>query len=304
MSGRGNTVKVSILFWFVLFFVAGGNGWGSETRMFLDQVGRSVRVPVQPQRIVALIPSLTEIVFALERGNLLVGATKYANEPPAASSLPRVGTYLHLDVERIVALQPDLCLGVRDGNPEHLIRKIERLGIPVVAFDPQTLPEIMESVTLLGDLLHAEQRAREITAEMEAKIAAVDRMVGQTGHRPAVFFQIDAAPMVSAGSGTFIDRLITRAGGRNLAAGDASYPRFSWEDILAMRPEVVIIASMAGGYSEAQLKDAWNRWPDIPAVQNNQVYVVDASLFDRPVPRLADGLVTLARLFQSAAAGQ
>jgi len=262
-----------------------------------DQVGRMVPVPVHPRRIVSLIPSLTEIVYALERGGLLVGATKYAKEPPAAAELPRVGTYLHLDVERIVALKPDLCLGVRDGNPEHLISRIETMGIPVFALDPRTLPEIVESVVMLGELLDARQKAAQIAGEMEAKIAAVDDRVRQVANRPGVFFLIDASPMVSAGSGTFIDRVITRAGGRNLAAGPVSYPRFSWEDILALQPEVVIIASMAGGYTEKQLKAEWQKWPGIPAVQNNRIHVVDASLFDRPVPRLIDGLVELTDIF-------
>lgn len=267
-----------------------------ETRLLEDQVGRTVRVPAQPRRIISLIPSLTEIVFDLGRGGLLVGATMYADEPPAAAALPRVGSYLHLDIERIVALGPDLCLAVRDGNPEHMIRRIEDMGIPVFALDPRTLPEIIESVMLLGDLLHAPERAAEIAREMEGKMGDVERKVKAAAKRPAVFFQIDAAPMVSAGSGTFIDTLITAAGGRNLAAGSAGYPRYSWEDILTMRPEVVIIASMAGGYTEEELRGEWLRWPEIPAVRDNRVHVVDAALFDRPVPRLADGLVRLARL--------
>lgn len=272
-------------------------GKAGEMRLVEDQIGREVLVPVQPRRVVALIPSLTEIVFDLGKGDTLVGVTQYAKEPPAAAQLPRVGSYLHLDVERIVALQPDLCLAVRDGNPQHLVERVAKLNIPVYVLDPRTLPEIIESVHLLGDLLGAKDRALEISQKMERKIAGVDRKVSRVGDRPGVFFQIDAAPMVSAGSGTFIDRLIERAGGRNLAAGPTSYPRYSWEDILVMQPEVVIIASMAGGYTEEQLKDEWRKWPYIPAVRHNRVFVVDASLFDRPVPRLADGLVTLANLF-------
>lgn len=268
----------------------------SAPRLLQDQVGRNVTVPERPRRVIALIPSLTEIVYALGQGDLLVGATEFANEPPAAAKLPRVGSYLHLDIERIVALRPDLCLASRDGNPEHLVRRIEELGIPVFALDPRTLPEISDSVTLLGELLDARPQAAAITRGMAAKMAAVDRLVKNTGKRPGVFFQIDASPLISAGRDTFIDRLIIGAGGRNLAGNRVSYPRFSWEDILALQPEVVIIASMAGGYSAEQLKAEWTKWPDIPAVKNGRVHVVDASLFDRPVPRLADGLVELAKL--------
>ena len=278
--------------------------FAGETRVVTDQVGRSVRVPAHPQRVVSLIPSLTEIAFELGRGDVLVGATQYAKEPPAAAELPRVGSYLHLDVERIVALRPDLCIGVRDGNPEHLIQRIEKMNIPVYAFDPQTLPEIIESVRLLGELLGARDKAEEIAATMERKMSSVAERVERIENRPGVFFLIDASPMVSAGSGTFIDRLIVMAGGRNLAAGKTSYPRYSWEDILVLKPEIVIIASMAGGYSEKQLKDAWRKWPGIPAVENDRLYVVDANLFDRPLPRLADGLVELVNIFHPGDAGQ
>lgn len=268
----------------------------AETQVMQDQIGRTVTVPVNPKRIVALIPSLTEIVFELGRGDLMVGATQYAKEPPQAADLPRVGSYLHLDIERIVALQPDLCLAVQDGNPEHLVNRIEKLGIPVFAFDSQNFTDIEKSIKVMGNLLHAEKQATEIINAMQAKVAKVNQRTQKKQFRPGVFFQIDANPMVSAGKDTFIDQLITMAGGRNLAAGRGTYPRYSWEDILVLQPEVVIIASMAGGYTKEQLKNAWLKWPQIPAVKNGRVHVVDANLFDRPVPRLADGLVALAEL--------
>lgn len=302
-------MKRAIHILLIIVLVLAGSAWtgtgrAAGSRLLVDQVGRSISVPARPERIVSLMPSLTEIVFDLQRGDLLVGATQFATEPEAAGALPRVGSYLHLDIERIAALRPDLCLAARDGNPAHMIRRIEELGIPVFALDPRTLPEIVESVLLLGDLLHARQRAAKIVREMEEKMAVVAERVNASADRPSVFFQIDAAPMISAGSGTFIDTLISAAGGRNLAGSAAGYPRFSWEDILTMGPEVVIIASMAGGYTEEELLGQWLRWPEIPAVRNGRVHVVDADLFDRPVPRLADGLVRLAALLHPKTAGQ
>ncbi len=277
-----------------------GTARAAGIRVLEDQTGRRVEVPVRPRRIVSLIPSLTEIVYTLDRGDLLVGATRYATEPAAAARLPRVGTYLHLDVERIVALNPDLCLAVRDGNPGHLVRRIEAMGIPVFAFDPRSLAGIMDSVRLLGDLLNARERAAQVVTEMEAELAAVDKSVARVTDRPGVFFLIDVAPMVSAGRDTFIDRLISRAGGRNLAATATGYPRYSWEDILIMRPEVVLIASMAGGYTREELLREWRKWPEIPAVRDNRVHVVEADLFDRPVPRLVEGLALLTDLLHPA----
>ena len=264
-----------------------------EAREVIDQVGRSVTVPDHPKRIISLMPSVTEMVYDLGAGDLLVGATLYATSPPEASTLPRVGSYKHLDVEKIVRLQPDLCLAVRDGNPKHIVDKLVDLGVPVFVVDPRTLEEIKESVSLLGQVLDVPHNAEKITADMDRRLTAIDNAVKQIKFSPKVFFQIDAAPIISAGSNTFIDRLIVRAGGINMANGPKPYPRFSWEDILKMQPELVIIASMAGGHTAEELKAGWKKWPQVPAVKNNRLYVVDADLFDRPIPRLIDGLEQL-----------
>jgi iron complex transport system substrate-binding protein len=269
----------------------------AAAEVFVDQVGRRVDIPAHPQRIVSLMPSITEIVFELGAGSRIKGVTLYSNEPPAAAKLANVGSYVHPDLEKIISLKPDLCLAVRDGNPKHIVDKITALGIPVYTIDPRNLAEIMESVMLLGKVLGTEEKARDIVDNIQSKINAASERVANASNRPRVFFQIDASPIVSAGSNTFIDQLITQAGGINLAAGPTAYPRYSWEDILLMQPEVVIIASMAGGYSEEQLKATWRRWPELPAVRDNRLYVVNADLFDRPTARLADGLELLVNIF-------
>jgi iron complex transport system substrate-binding protein len=264
----------------------------------IDQAGRTVELPTEITRVVSLAPSITEVVYSLGKEALLKGATQYSDDPPEARLLPRVGSYVRLDVEKIVALRPDLCLAIRDGNPLHTVDKIESLGIPVYVIDPRSLESIMEMIVGLGNILGAADKAAEITADMQRRITAVnDKLVG-TDLRPKVFFQIDAEPIVSAGSNTFIDELITMAGGINLAAGVgiAAYPKFSWEDVLAFQPDVAIVASMAGGFTVDSLRAGWQRWPQIPAVKNNRVHVVAAGLVDRPTPRLVDGLETFARI--------
>lgn len=270
----------------------------SFSRLVTDQIGRNIEVPEKIARIVALAPSITEVVFSLGRQELLKGATQYSDDPPEAKLLPRVGSYVRLDIEKILALKPDLCLAIKDGNPVHTVNRIEALGIPVYVVDPKSLEEIIEMVSGLGVLLDAEDKAVVITGDMQSRINKVKNKLTGKISRPRVFFQIDAEPIVSAGRDTFIHQLITTAGGRNLAAdaGPAAYPKFSWEDVLSYQPEVAIVASMAGGFSVAALKAGWFRWPQIPAVKNNRVHVVDASLVDRPTPRLIDGLETFARI--------
>lgn len=280
--------RLFIIFISLLLIRQPGNASGRE---IVDEVGRRVVVPEKIERIVSLAPSLTEIVYSLEKEGLLKGATMYSDSPRQAKDLPRVGSYVRIDIEKVVALRPDLCLAIKDGNPRHTVSRIESLGIPVFVVDPKNLGEIMEMITDLGDLLAAEEKAAEIRDDMQRRVDTVVNRLKVAKRRPDVFFQIDAEPIVSAGKGTFIHELITMAGGRNLAADAAAkYPKFSWEDVLHFRPDVAIIATMAGGYSEDALKAGWSRWPQIPAVKNNNIHVVDAGLVDRPTPRLVDGL--------------
>ena len=264
-------------------------------RTLNDPVGRPMQVPADPQRVVALAPSITEIIFALNQQHRLVGVTRFSDYPVEAGKLPKVGSYVHLDAERIVALSPDLCIGIKDGNPIAVVEQLQGLGIPVFAIDPQNLEGVMRSVQAIGGLLGAEDTARAVAEGMRERIAQIQSRVAQAQNRPRVFFQIGVTPIVSVGSDTFIDELITLAGGANVAAGPNPYPRFSREQVIALAPEVLVITSMARQEAFDRIKSDWMQWPAIPAVQRRAVHVVSSNLFDRPTPRLVNGLELLAR---------
>lgn len=271
-------------------------GGGTETRTVVDQMGRSVTFPVHPQRVISLAPSITEIVFAIGRGECLKGATIYSDYPEAALALPKVGSYVHLDLEKIVALKPDLCIAVKDGNPKQTADRLVSLGIPVYAVNPIDLDSVISTVGLIGSLLNADASAARVVNDMEQRIRRVEHLVSTAATRPRVFFQIGINPIVSVGNDTFIHELIERAGGINLAAASVSYPRFSKEQFLALSPDVVIITSMARGEVFQKVKKEWQSWPDLPAVRNDQVHIVDSNILDRPTPRMVDGLELLVRL--------
>jgi len=261
-----------------------------------DQVGRTLVVPENPTRVIALAPSITEIIYDLGQEKRLVGVTQYSTYPSEAELLPRVGSYVRLDIEKIVALKPDLCLATKDGNPKHIVDKIVSLGIPIYVINPQNLQQIMDTITRLGSLLHAEQTAAALVSDMEKRIGQVQARIKNRPDRPRVFFQIDAEPLFSAGTNTFIHELIELAGGINTTAGEVSYPRYSWEDIIVLQPEIVLISSMAGGLAPEYLLNSWKKWNLLSAVKNDQVFVVDAELFDRPTPRLINGLEVIAAI--------
>jgi iron complex transport system substrate-binding protein len=268
----------------------------AEAKTVVDQMGRSMTVPDDPQRIVSLAPSITEIIFALGQEERLKGVTAYSNYPPAALTLPKVGTYVRLDLERIVALNPDLCIAIRDGNPKAAVVRLAELNIPVYAVNPRDIQTVTQAVIEIGSLLNADEKARQLAGEIRTRVQHIQSQVANSAYRPRVFFQISASPIISAGTYTFINELIVIAGGENLAAGNTAYPRYNREQVLALNPDVIIISSMTKDGSFEQSKAQWLRWPEIPAVKNQRIDIVDSDLFNRPSPRVVEALDTLAAL--------
>jgi iron complex transport system substrate-binding protein len=260
----------------------------------VDPTGRRLEVPVTPRRIVALAPNVTEIIYAIGQEHRLVGVTRFSNYPPAARALPKVGSYIQLDVERIAALRPDLCIAIKDGNPIAAVQRLQAIGIPVFAVDPMDLTTVMQTVQVIGRLLDATTAAETIVVSMQRRIDRIQQQVAATERRPRVFLQIGVSPIVSVGRHTFIDTLIHMAGGINVAAGSTPYPRFSREQVIMLAPEVIVISSMERATVFEQVKAEWMQWPSIPAVRNEMVFIAPPDLFDRPSPRLVDALEVLA----------
>ncbi|MGD9285819.1 MAG: helical backbone metal receptor, partial [Desulfobacterales bacterium] len=155
-----------------------------------DQLGRKVQIPDDPQRVVALAPSITEIIFALGQQDRLKGTTQFSNYPAEAAKLPKVGSYVRLDLERIVALHPDLCIAIKDGNPKDTIERLQSLNIPVFAVNPRNLETVMQTIQKVGDILNASERAKTLVQAMRGRIQRVDALVASIDQRPRVFIQI------------------------------------------------------------------------------------------------------------------
>jgi iron complex transport system substrate-binding protein len=304
MMHRSTCRKIILALVFVWTAAAAAFAESSDTRLVHDQLGRKVRVPASPRRIISLAPSITEIIFELQQEDRLIGVTRYSNYPDAAAALPSVGSYVRLDLEKIISLEPDLCIAVKDGNPRAVVLRLESLGIPVYAVDPRNLSSIMDTMREIGGLLNAEKIAQDRIQRLQDRVARVQDRVGRAGDAPGVFFQIGISPIVSIGAGTLIDELIERAGGRNLARGDEPYPRFSREQVLMLQPDIIIISSMARSEEFDRVLTEWAQWPDIPAVRNHRVALVDSDIFDRPSPRSVRALESLAALIHPEVFGE
>ncbi|RJP25610.1 MAG: cobalamin-binding protein [Deltaproteobacteria bacterium] len=255
-----------------------------------DDRGVTVRLPSPPRRVVSLAPSLTETVFLLGKGSLLAGVTRYCNFPASAASLPKVGGVTDPDVERIVALSPDIVLCTTDGNPRGKVAALEEMGIPCFATAPQDLQSVFSTIERLGALLGDSSRGRSEAAALRRRADRVSRAAGRrgSGSAPSVLFVVSTSPVIVAGNGTFMDELVRTAGGRNAAAGHVGrYPRLSIEDLVAARPDVIFVAGMAG---VERFPEETTRWREVPAFRYKAVYTLDGDLVTRPGPRMVTAL--------------
>lgn len=261
-----------------------------------DQMGRDVIVPDHPLRVISLAPSITEIVCSIGQCSSLIAVTRFSDYPPMVHDLPKVGSYIRLDLERIVRLSPDLCIAVKDGNPKDTVDRIMALGIPVFVVNPVDLESVVRAVTDIGHVLNEDKRSSGLARDLRQRMAHVKAYTDSLTSKPRVFFQIGVSPIVTIGKNTFLHELLERSGGINVARDALGYPRYSVENVLHMNPDVIIITSMARGEVFTTVKKQWNSWPYLSAVKQDRVYIVDSDILDRPTPRLVDGLEMLTAL--------
>jgi len=262
--------------------------------MVVDETGRRVSVPASPRRIVSLAPDITEILFALGLKKEIVGVSQFSDYPDGAKTKPKVGGYVNLSPERILALTPDLVIGTTNGNRQEAVNKLEKAGLSVYVANPERFSDIYRTILNIGRITGREAAARQLAGMMREK---AERIVFLTAHcrRPRVFVQIDSHPLVSVGRDTIYSELIAMAGGQNIAARTfGKYPRISMESLIKEQPEVILLSSMSGTTSRKAELAYWSRWQDIPAVRNSRIYFVNPDLTDRFSPRIVQGLEELA----------
>lgn len=268
----------------------------SDTLTIKDEVGREVTFPFPPKRIVSLAPNITEILFRLGLDEEVVGVSIHCNYPEKAKSRMRVGSYISIDLERVISLKPDLIMATGAGNPREMIERLERLGFPAFVIFPKRFDDVLRSIRHLGQVTAKEKEALSIIDSMQRR---KERVIERTKNlsRPKVFLQIGEAPIVTVGRGSFGDDLIRLAGGENVAGNDKEmYPRLGMEEILKRSPEVILISSMNPKGDYERVLREWERWKMIPAIKQGRIHLLDSDLIDRPSPRIIDGLEEMGKL--------
>ena len=260
-----------------------------------DSQGRDLILPAPPQRIVSLVPSVTEIVYALGGEDRLVGVTDFCDWPPEAAKKPRVGGMLAPNLELIVALKADLVVATTEGNRQETFNQLQRLGIPVFTVNPHRLSDVMAVIAQLGELTGRPAAVGPLTDSLMRRIKAVERAV-KPYPRPKVLYVLWPEPLIVPGRLGLLTELIELAGGASVTAGEPdAHPRFSLEAVAARAPEVIILARH--GADRTPLSRApWERLTTLPAVRAGRIHSVDGSYLHRYGPRVVDGLEILARM--------
>jgi len=265
-----------------------------------DDNGRSVTLKQPAQRVISLTPHMTELLFAAGAGARIVGTVAYSNYPAAAERIARIGDSAQLDLERIVALKPDLIVVWKNGNAQRQLDKLLHLGIPVFYNEPRQLADIARAIEQLGRLAGTQAIALPAARAFAAR---ADELQRRFAERPpvTVFFQIWDKPLMTVNRDHLISDVIRLCGGRNIFAGlKALTPEISTEAVLAADPEAIIGVSAEAGQSENW--ELWKRWPRQTAVARGNLFLIHSDLISRNTPRVLDGAERLCEQLDAARA--
>ena len=261
-----------------------------------DNLGRPVNIENIPQRIISLTPSNTEILFALGLGDKIIGVTDYCNYPPKAMDKEKVGGYSTPDIEKLIALQPDLILADII-HAKEVIPSLEKKGLTVFTLGPENLNGMLEDIKMVGEITGKEKEASELVTQMENRIEAITDKTQKLPTRPEVLYITWHDPLWTMGSETTTQELIEKAGGVNIFQGMITgYQMVDLEVVIARNPQVIITSTGHGDAKDLPLEWAKSepRLGVTEARQNNRVYQIDADLVDRTGPRIVDALEWLA----------
>lgn len=258
-----------------------------------DSNGNEVVIEKEPKRIVSVAPSITELVYALGKGDELVGRTDYCDYPEAAKKVQSIGSLTDPNVEKIIELKPDIVIASTHFK-EDVAKKLQGLGIKVVVlYDSTNLDGAYNSINTLGSMINAQNKADELVLSMKKKISDIQQKV-KDKKAPKVYYVVGFGKYgdFTATGDTFISQMIDFAGGDNIAK-DASGWKYSLEKIIEKDPEYIIISK---NFNMKKQFEATAGYKNLSAVKNNKVIEIDENLLNRQGPRTADGVEALAKI--------
>lgn len=280
---------------------------GGQSRGLKDDLGHEWTIGTPPVRIVSLAPNVTEILFALGLEDRIVGVTRYCDYPAGALAKEKVGGLVDPSLERVSALKPDLILAFR-GNPVRILEKMRNIGLPVFSLEPGlSLESLLGTIRTVGLVTGREEAARTLAGDLESQIKAIDALLAGVAVKPKVFLNLQGQALWTCGRESFLDALILRAGGVNIAGGIAKkWVLLGREEILHQDPDVVVIMAKSepAFVRAADWFRSEPRLKHLKAVAAGRIGFLDENKASRFGPRLVDTLRELVRILHPAPAGK
>ncbi|MCS7228926.1 MAG: cobalamin-binding protein [Candidatus Kryptonium sp.] len=249
-----------------------------------DDLGRKLRFDEPPSRIVSLAPSITETLYFLSLGDKVVGVTRYCNFPPEAQKKTIIGGVIDPNYEIIASLKPDLIIMTVEGNTRESFNKLSELGFKIFVTNPRNFNGIFKTILDFGKIFGIESKAKHLVDSLRAELDKV-RKLNIVEKKPKIFVVLSLNPLMTAGKNTFINEIIERAGGLNIAGTlKQNYPILNREEILKVNPDIIILTE--SNVERDELLRQFPEWKHINAIRENKVFKVDPDILFRPSPRV------------------
>ncbi len=282
----------------LLFALYGAAAPLAAATCVVDDAGREVCLDAPPERIISLSPHATEQLFAVGAGERIVGTVSHSDYPPEAEAIPRVGGYNQLDLERIVAKEPDLVVGWQSGNPSAQLERIEALGVPLYISEPRGFEDVARGLERLGRITGRAEAGAAAAADFREELA--DLAATYAERDPVtLFYQIWERPLMTVSDAHLIGEAIALCGGDNIF-GDSERlaPRIDEESVIAADPEAIGAGGM--GEERADWLDDWREYGDLTAVRRDNLFFIPPSVIQRHTPRILEGTRKLCEVLEEA----
>lgn len=299
---KKNTVS-ALVFTFVTSFLLLVNQTAIAEIVVIDDDGNEHTFNKPVSRIVSLMPHATELLFEVGAGSTIVGAVQYSDYPEAAKAIPRVGGYSALNIEAIIALQPELLIAWPEGNRNRELDRLKALGMKIFVSDPRKFSGIANALLAYGKITGNNEQAAKAQQAFNSKLDYLRNRYSVEKNKDleeiSVFYQVWNSPLMTQNGNTFISRAIEVCGGKNIFADlPMTNPQVSIESILVKDPQIIVASGM--GESRPEWLDDWRQYKTLQAVKNNHLYHVSPDLFQRPTSRFLLGTEQLCEAVQKA----
>ena len=270
----------------------------AEDLCVTDDADRELCLHEPAERIVALSPGATELLFAAGAGDKVVGTVSHSDYPEEAREIPRVGTYKRLDLEGLLAREPDLIIGWQSGNPGAQLKQLREFEIPLYISEPRRFRDVASTLERLGVLAGTSDQAQRAADDFLGAIEKL-RATYAEADPVSVFYQIWPDPLMTINDDHLMGQATKLCGGNNVFGDlDSLTPRINRESVLERNPEALI----AGGMGEADRSwlEPWRKFEELQAVQRRNLFFVPPSTIQRPTPRLVKGVRILCSKLETA----